>query len=193
MIVTESAKALPPWVDVKQTGNPEYWVSPAIPCLPARETASDDRFDAFALTALVTSGGSKKHKYVKLRVVRIGMTLLHRGIAVPDGVSDSDDLHQTLACGTMRLDKFLKLALAPIGRSVVSYQLSLYEDGIEMVTNTVAGGYLHEPQIIVNVCRGFDKPKKPEERSHAYATIRLLFNEGAKSFRSYARSLARMQ
>ena len=191
MKVLKGADALPPLVDVAQTGNADYWVSPALPCLPVRDTRESDRFEAFALTALVTSGRSKKHKYVELRVVRIGMTLLHSGIAVPDGVSDSDDLHQTLAYGTMRLDKFLKLALAPIGRSVTSYQFSLYEDGIEMVTNTIAGGYLHEPQIIVNVCRGYDKPKKAEDRSHAYATIRFLFNEGAKSFRSYARSLAR--
>lgn len=183
----KGAEALPPWVDVKQpSGN--YWISPALPFLPVRDTMEDDRFEAIALSALVVKCGKKRKPYVELRPVRIGMTLNASGIAIPDGVSDPDDLCQTLAYGSMPLDMFLKRIVPPLGRSVTSYVFTFYEDGMDVVTNTVAGGY-DEPQIVVEICRGYDKPKKPEDRSHVYANMQYLFNEGAKSLRKYALSL----
>lgn len=187
MKMLKGAEALPPWVDVKQPSS-NYWISPALPFLPVRDTMEDDRFEAIALTAIAVECGKKRKPYVDLRLVRIGMTLNARGVAIPDGVSDPDDLCQTLAYGSMPLDAFLKRIIPPLGRSVTSYIFSFYEDGMNVVANTISGGY-HEPQIIVEICRGYDKPKKPEDRSHAYANMRYLFNEGAKSLRKYAHAL----
>lgn len=187
MRLLKGSDALPPWVDVERPGNKDYWVSPALPHLPVRDTMEDGRFEAIVLTALVVKCGKKRKPYVEIRPVRMGMTLKANGVAVPDGPGE-DGLFQTLAYGSMPLDAFLKRIIPPLGRSVTSYMFSFYEDGMEVVTNTISGGY-HEPQIAVAICRGYDKPKKPEDRSYAYANMQYLFNEGAKSLVRYAKDI----
>lgn len=187
MKVLKGAEALPPWVDVERNSNNEYWISPALPFLPARETREDDRFEAIVLTALVVKCGKKRKPYVEIRPVRMGMTLKANGFAVPDGPGE-DGLFQTLACGSMPMDSFLKKIIPPPGRSVTSYIFTFYENGIDVATNTIAGKH-REPPIIVNISRGYDKPQKIEERVRAYGNMHYLFNEGSKSLLKYSKRM----
>ena len=192
--------ALPPWVDVEQPAAVPDWVSPAMPCLPVRDTRGDgDRFEAFALTARAVphgtaAGGKRNGKYVELRLVRIGMTPKGDGTAVPDSPLSPYGLHQTLAYGAMPLDKFVDRVIPQLGRSPTAYEFTFYEDAMDLVAHTVAGGFYSEPPLIVKVARGIDSTKKPESRGPVGdANMLFVFGEGAKSFKKYARGLRETQ
>ena len=181
-------EALPPWVDTVQQGNGNYWVSPAMPLLPARETRDDGRFEALALTARAESADARRIKrYVELRLVRIGMTLTPDGTAVPDDTVDGG-LYQTLAYGALPIDKFIALVLPRVGRSATSYEVTFYETGANMANSTVGGGYYEEPTISVKVARGIDMPGKKASLV-SDVSMMFVFGEGGKSLRKFARGL----
>ena len=188
MKIPQYADALPPWVDVVGPDSEKCWISPALPCLPVRELQDDGRFEAIALTALALKRGARCTPYIEFRVERTGMTLGPDGTAMPDR-NDGHGLHQVLAYGSVRLDRLVKVALPPLGRSVTAYVLTFYENGFDMRADTVAGGYLYEPQIVVEVHRGYDRPTRPAERSCTCGNIRFLFNEGGKAFKKFVRRL----
>ena len=195
-----NGSALPPWVDVEQPTGGRYWVSPAMPCLPVRDTRSDnDRFEAFALTALVVphgtvAGGKRNRKYVELRLVRVGMTPKGDGTVVPDSPLEPYGLHQTLAYGAMPLDKFVNRVIPQFGRSPTAYEFTFYEDVMDLVVHTVAGGFYFEPPLIVKVARGIDSTKKPESsRPGSDTNMLFVFGEGARSFKKYVRGLRETQ
>lgn len=188
MKVPNGSIPLPPWVDVVQPANKDYWVSPAMPLLPVRETREDDRFEALALTALAVSSDARGTKrYVELRLVRIGMTLTPDGAAVPDDSVDGG-LYQTLAYGALPIGQFIALVLPPIGRSATSYEVTFYETDVHMAAGTVGGGYCQEPPIFVKVARGIDIPSKGA-RSLSDVNMGFVFGEGGKSLRKFARGL----
>lgn len=181
-------EALPPWVDVVQPGNGNYWVSPAMPLLPARDPRDDGRFEALALTALAESADARRtRRYVELRLVRIGMTLTPNGSAIPDDPLEGG-LYQTLAYGALPIDKFIALVLPLGGRSATSYEVMFYETDVSMTTDTVEGWHCQEPPISVKVARGIDMPNK-SVRSRSDVNMMFVFGEGGKSLRKFARGL----
>ena len=187
MKVSNGSIPLPPWVDVVQPSNKDYWVSPAMPLLPVRETREDDRFEALALTALAVSSDARGTKrYVELRLVRIGMTLTLDGAAVPDDSVDGG-LYQTLAYGSLPIGQFIALVLPPIGRSATSYEVTFYETDVHMATNRAGGGHYQEPTIFVKVARGIDIPSKSSLVSDV--NMMFVFGEGGKSLKKFARGL----
>ena len=60
---------------------------------------------------------------------------------------------------------------------------------MDVVTTSVAGGMPYDAQIVVNVCRGCDKPKRFVAGCN-YANMTFLFNEGNKSFEKWRKSCA---
>lgn len=188
MKVSREADRLPPFVDVENPANKDYWISPALPCLPAVDTREEDRFEAFALTALLLECGKDRKPYIEIRTVRTGMTLLSKGTAISDGMGE-DGLLQTLAYGSMPLEQFLNCILPPDGSSVFSYIFTFYEDGMKVKINTIVGRYSDEPQIIVDICRGYNLPKRNDDKSHEYGNITYSFDEGGKSLLQYAKYL----
>ena len=152
----------------------------------------DDFFDGLVLTADVVND-TNGVKYVELRLEKRDFTL--RG----DGVAAFDDapfegrgrfhLPKTIAWGSMLLGEFVKKADCAPGRSVTSYIFTFYEDGIDVVATSVAGGCpTCEPQVVVNICRGYDKPKKAYAGFN-YANMTFLFNECGSGFGEYRRRI----
>lgn len=179
----KSRAPLPPWVDVIESANKDYWMSPCIPWLPSAMTNKEDVFDGVALTALVqeTRGG---RKLVEMRLEKREFTLKRSGEAV------AGELYQesTVAFGAFPLKKFLGAMEVPFGRKATSRIFTFYEDDMDVITTSVAGGLPYDEQLVVNVCRGYDKPKR-FAAGHSYATMTFLFNEGAKSFEKWLERL----
>jgi hypothetical protein len=172
---------LPPWVDVSGNANKDYWISPALPWMPSSDTNGRDDFSGIVLTALLhkMKGG---RKMVEMRLER-RMFMLKR-----DGTATIGAIGQTIAFGVLPLKKFLKATEVAIGRSVSSRIFTFYENDIDVITTSVAGGLPYDAQIVANLCRGYDKPKK-FIAGHSYATMTFLFNEGNKSFEKWRKGL----
>ena len=187
----EKGDVLPPWVEVEKSGNKDLWTSPAIPVMPVKEYR-DDFFDGLVLTANVVNS-PKNVKYVELRLEKRDFTLRGDGVAAFDDVPYEGRgrfrLPKTIAWGSMRLGDFVgKTGCAP-GRRITSYIFAFYEDGIDVVATSVAGGYpQYDPQIVVNICRGYNKPKKAHA-GFSYANMTFLFNEGGREFGKYRRGI----
>ena len=168
--------ALPPWIDVT---NPykEFWMSPAMPWLPVRDSYGRDKFDGIVLTALLTED-EKHKKFVEVRLEKRPFVIKANGLAEMCGID------KTLAFGSFPLKKFLDAMEVPSGRKASSRIFTFYEDDMDVATTSVAGGLPYDAQLVVNVCRGYDKPKR-FAAGHSYATMTFLFNEGAKSFEKW--------
>lgn len=184
---TELDDALPPWVEVEKSSDKDMWISPAIPVMPVYEYR-DDFFDGLVLTANVVKD-TNDVKYVELRLEKRDFTLRGDGVAAFDDAPFEGrgrfSLPKTIAWGAMLLGEFVKKTGCAPGRRVTSYIFTFYENGIDVVATSVAGGcFPYEPQIVVNICRGYDKP----EIAYAgfnYANMTFLFNEGVKGFGKY--------
>lgn len=183
----ERDDVLPPWVEVEKSSEKDFWTSPAIPVMPVNEYRVDT-FDGLVLTADVVNSRNDV-KYVELRLERREFRVKGDGVAAFD-----DDPHngrgrfhipKMIAYGSMRLGEFVeKTACAP-GRRITSYIFTFYEDDIDVVATSVAGGCLpYDPQIVVNICRGYNKPKKAYAGFN-YANMTFLFNEGGSRFGKY--------
>ena len=168
---------LPPWVDVSGNANKEYWLSPAMPWMPVVDTDGEDDFFGLVLTALLqeVEGG---RKFVEMRLERRRFDL------EADGTASMGEIGQTIAFGAFPLKKFLDAMEVPFGRKATSRIFTFYEDDMDAITTSVAGGLPYDAQLVVNVCRGYDKPKR-FAAGHSYATMTFLFNEGAKSFEEW--------
>ena len=169
---------LPPWVDVSGNVNKDYWISPALPWMPVSDTYGSNDFSGIVLTALlhrIRSG------VVEMRLERRNFILKRNGTAA------TTDIGQTIAFGTMPLNKFLKATEVSLGRSPSARIFTFYETGIDVITTSVAGGLPYDAQIVANVCRGYDRPKKLMV-GNSYASMTFLFNEGNKSFEEFVTS-----
>ena len=172
---------LPPWVDVSGNVNKDYWISPALPGIPVSDTYGSNDFSGIVLTALlhrIRSG------VVEMRIERRNFTLKRNGTAA------TTDIGQTIAFGTMPLNKFLKATEVSFGRSPSSRIFTFYENGVDVMTISVAGGLPYDAQIVANVCRGYDRPKKFIAGT-SYASMTFLFNEGAEKFRKWRDACAK--
>jgi hypothetical protein len=170
---------LPPWVDVSGNGNKDYWISPALPWMPVSDTDGRDDFIGIVLTALLhrISGG-----IVEMRLER------RRFILKRDGTATIGAIGQTVAFGTMPLKKFLAATDVSIGRKATSRIFTFYETGVDVITASVAGGLPYDAQIVANVCRGYDRPKKFMAGTNC-ASMTFLFNDGNKSFEKWRKGL----
>ncbi len=168
---------LPPWVDVSGNSNGDYWLSPAMPWLPVHDSDGEDEFCGLVLTALLQNMWNGK-KFVEMRLEKRPFTLN------ADGTAEMCELGQTIAFGAMPIRQFLKYTEVPPGRRAMSRIFTFYEDDMDIVTTSVAGGIPYNTQIVVNVCRGYDKPKRFVAGCN-YANMTFLFNEGAKSFEAW--------
>lgn len=170
---------LPPWVDVSGIENKDYWMSPALPWLPVSDTDGRNDFSGIVLTGLLhrIRGG-----IVEMRLCRRMFTLKR------DGTAAVGDIGQTIAFGTMPLKKFLKATEVTPGRRASSRIFTFYEENIDVITASVAGGIPCDSQIVVNVCRGYGMPDRFVAGCN-YANMTFLFNEGSKSFEEWRREL----
>lgn len=171
---------LPPWVDVSGNGNKDYWISPVLPWMPVSDTDGRDDFSGIVLTALlhrIRSG------IVEIRLER------RRFMLKRDGTATIGAIGQTVAFGTMPLKKFLKATEVTPGRRASSRIFTFYEESIDVITASVAGGIPYDsPQIVVNVCRGYSMPDRFVAGCN-YANMTFLFNEGNKSFEKWRKGL----
>lgn len=174
---------LPPWVDVSGDENKDYWISPALPLMPSSDTKGKDDFSGIVLTALLhkMKGGRKT---VEMRLNK-SMFMLKR-----DGTATIGEIGQTIAFGAMPLKKFLAATDVSFGRTATARIFTFYENGVDVITTSVAGGLPYAAQIVANVCRGYDKPNKLIAGMN-YASITFLFNEGNKSFEKWRKSCAK--
>lgn len=193
----EKDNVLPPWVEVEKISDKDLWISTAISVMPVSEY-SDNSFDGLVLTSDVVNSRSDV-KYVELRLEK------REFIVNNDGVAEFDDdplngrgkfhVPKTIAWGSVRLGEFVKKTDCAPGRSVASYIFTFYEDGIDVVATSVAGGCPQcDPQVVVNVCRGYDKPKNELALLKAYAgfnyaNMTFLFNECGRGFGEYRRRI----
>ena len=173
---------LPPLVDVSGNANKDYWLSPAMPWMPVVDTDGQDDFSGLVLTALLQKikGG---RKFVEMRLER------RRFMLKADGTASMGAIGQTIAFGAMPLKKFLEATEVTPGRRASSRIFTFYENDIDVITASVAGGIPYDAQIVVNVCRGYDKPKRFVAGCN-YANMTFLFNEGNKSFEKWRKSCA---
>ena len=170
---------LPPWVDVSGNGNKDYWISPALPWMPVSDTDGRDDFSGIVLTALlhrIRSG------IVEMRLER------RRFMLKRDGTATIGEIGQTVAFGTMPLKKFLAATDVSLGRKATARIFTFYETGVDVITTSVAGGLPYDAQIVANVCRGYDRPKRFMAGTN-YASMTFLFNEGNKSFEEWRNGL----
>ncbi len=172
---------LPPWVDVSGNADNDYWISPALPWMPVSDTDGRDDFSGLVLTALLQEvrGG---RKFVEMRLER------RRFMLKADGTASMGEIGQTIAFGAMPLKKFLEATDVSIGRTASSRIFTFYENGVDVITGSVAGGLPDNAQIVVNVCRGYDMPDKFIVGMN-YASMTFLFNEGNKSFEKWRKGL----
>jgi hypothetical protein len=170
---------LPPWVDVSGIENKDYWISPVLPWMPVTDTYGKDEFSGIVLTAIlhrIRSG------IVEMRLERRMFMLKRNGTAAMGAIG------QTIAFGTMPLKKFLEATDVSIGRKATARIFTFYETGVDVITTSVAGGLPYDAQIVANICRGYDKPKKFIAGTN-YASMTFLFNEGNKSFEKWRKGL----
>ena len=159
---------LPPWVDVSGNANKDYWISPALPWMPSSDTNGRDDFSGIVLTALLhkMKGG---RKMVEMRLEK-RMFMLNM-----DGTAKIWSIGQTIAFGVMPLKKFLAATEVSLGRKATARIFTFYENGVDVITTSVAGGLPYDAQIVANVCRGYNKPDKFIAGTN-YATMTFLFN-----------------
>ena len=182
MKMLKGAKALPPLVDVEKPGNPHYWISPAIPWMPAREICGDN-FSGIMLTACIVRGPKGK-KFMELRLVRKKMVLKLSGEAMPEGAD------QVVAWGCIPLDKFMEDTFMPKTMTAIRYRFSFWEKKVEACAALDAGKTLERSQIVVDIHRGKDKPVKGFD-SVEDAAMAFTFNEGAEKFRKWRDACAK--
>lgn len=182
MKMLKGAKALPPLVDVEKPGNPHYWISPAIPWLPAREIDGDN-FIGIMLTACILRGPKGK-KIVELRLIRQHMMLKRSGVSIPDGVE------QVVAWGVMPLETFLYVADMKSSLTAVRYTFSFWEKKVNVTSALVPGMSHDRSHIVVNVFRGKDKAVSGFDME-SDSSITFRFHEGAKSFKKWRDACAK--
>lgn len=174
-------KPLPPWVDLEQVKK-TLWVSPAIPWLPVDRTKKDDVVESVILAAEMVRQTPRGNRFMTLRLIKGDIRLGPGGAKMERQPGDEE----ILASGHMRMEQFAKSLYVPIGRCPSVYSISFYEDGVEVHTSSVPGSLCKDPQLVVNVCRGFDRPKKEAKANMtspaSYAVMTFLWNEGGKSF-----------
>lgn len=182
MKMLKGAKALPPLVDVEKPGNPHYWISPAIPWMPAREICGD-KFSGIMLTACIVRRPKGK-KFMELRLVRKKMLLKLSGEAIPEGAD------QVVAWGCIPLDKFMEDTFMPKTMTAIRYRFSFWEKKVEACAALDVGKTLERSQIVVDIHRGKDKPVKCFY-SVEDAAMAFTFNEGAEKFRKWRDACAK--
>lgn len=139
--------SLPPFVDVSVNGNKNYWMSSAIPFLPAGEFDGRD-FSGIVLTAFLAK--APEGRFVELRVERRPFTVLMDGTATCGGNG------QTIAFGCMPASEFVERMKAPRGRVAHIVDIKFHEDVVGVKSTSVLKKYWVGPDrgfIDVNVSR----------------------------------------
>lgn len=176
---------LPPLVDVSIKDNNDNWISPALPWMPSSDTNGMGYFSGIVLTALLHKMKSGR-KMVEMRLEKRMFILKSDGTATIGSTIGA--IGQTIAFGVLPLKKFLKATDVSIGRKPTARIFTFYENGVDVITPSVAGGLPYDYQIIANVCRGYGKPDKFISGTN-YASMTFMFNEGNKSFEKWRNGL----